>query len=224
MTSAATTGPLVAAEIAAPLGRAEVTRRQTAQLVARSDLELLEDLPQVVLHRSRADEQLRADLGVGEAVAGETCDLSLVRCEQAARLVGARAGGLAGCRELATGALRKPLGSEAAERVVGGTKLLARVQASVLATQPFAVQELGSGQVRGEAAAGQPLDRLLVEGFGGRAVGQQRARAGLDPEGPVGAACSCSFAEALEGRGGEVWSIATHGCLDELDQREGVKG
>jgi hypothetical protein len=96
-------------------------------------------------------------------------DLRLLGCEGVARVQGALARGLAGGRELATGAFSEPVGPDAAERVVGGSKLFARVDAPVLATKPFAVHELGAGQVRVEAAASQPLDRLLVEGFGGGA-------------------------------------------------------
>ena len=103
---------------------------------------------------------------------------------------------------------------------MGGPKLLARVETPVLATQPFAVHELGAGQVGRDVAARQPLDRLLVEGLGGRAVGQQRARAGLEPERPVGAAGARALAEALEGRGGELRAARAHRGLDELDQRQ----
>jgi hypothetical protein len=63
-------------------------RRTAAELVARGDIELQEDLAHVVLHRSRADEQLRADLGVGEAIAGEPSDLRLLGCEVGACFVG----------------------------------------------------------------------------------------------------------------------------------------
>jgi hypothetical protein len=43
-----------------------VAGRNAAELVARGDVELLEDLAQVVLHRAGADEQLCADLRVGD--------------------------------------------------------------------------------------------------------------------------------------------------------------
>src|SRR5713101_5692171 len=50
------------------LCRLKATRRKAAQLGARVDLELEEDLAEVILHSARADEQLRTDLGVGETV------------------------------------------------------------------------------------------------------------------------------------------------------------
>src|SRR5207253_5555472 len=99
--------------------RAEAAGRKTGELVARGDFELLEDLAQVVLDRSGADEELCADLGVGETILGESGDLSFLGCEHAARLVGAPARGLARGRELATGALGKRVGPDKAERVVG---------------------------------------------------------------------------------------------------------
>jgi hypothetical protein len=105
-------------------------------------------------------------LRVGEAVAGEPSDVRLLGCGGRARH-GALARGLATGQELATGALGEDVSPDAAERVVGGSELLTRGQAPVLATQPFAVHELGPGEVRSDAAVGQPLDRLLVQGSGG---------------------------------------------------------
>ena len=43
---------------------AGAVRQRPAQLLSRGDPELAEDLPQVVRHGVRADEQLRGDLGV----------------------------------------------------------------------------------------------------------------------------------------------------------------
>jgi hypothetical protein len=47
------------------------------ELAAGADAELGEDLAQVVLHGARADEQPRADLGVGQPLAGQPRDLRL---------------------------------------------------------------------------------------------------------------------------------------------------
>jgi hypothetical protein len=58
--------------------------------------------------RSRAEEQLRADLGIREAVASETGDLGLLRGEVRAGLVGSFPGALACGEELA---LRLPFPS-----------------------------------------------------------------------------------------------------------------
>ena len=145
-----------------------------AQLVARGDVELAEDLVQVVLDRSGADEQLGADSGVGEAVAGESGDLSLLGCEDVARVHGTPAGGLAGSQELAFGALRRRLGTNAAEGVVGGSKLLPSVRAAVLATQPFAVHELAASEMNGDPAAAESRDRLAVKKLASFPVGEKR--------------------------------------------------
>ena len=73
------------------------------------------------------------------------------------------------------GALGKPLGPDAAEHLVRRSKLLARVDAAVLAAQPLAVEEPGAGEVDDAAAAREPLDRLAVEGLRVFVVAQQRA-------------------------------------------------
>ena len=147
---------------------------------------------------------MRADLGVGEAVAGEPGDVRLLGCELAARVVGALPRRLARGQELVTGALGERLGPDVGERVVGGSELLARVDAAVLATQPFAVEEPGAGEVDHATAGREPLDGLAVEGLRSRSLAEQRARAGLDAERPVGAARLRAFAQAVERRGGLV--------------------
>ena len=64
-----------------------------AELVPGADVQLQEDFVQVVLDGSGADEQPRADIGVGEAVPCEPGDLCLLRCEDVAGLVDAPADG-----------------------------------------------------------------------------------------------------------------------------------
>ena len=56
-----------------------------------------------------------------------------------------------------------------------GAQLLAGLDEPVLAAQPLAVEEVGAGEMNGDPAAGEPLDRLAVERPGGLAVAQQRA-------------------------------------------------
>src|SRR5262249_31073722 len=113
---------------------AEAAGRNAVQLVARGDLELLEDVAQVVLHRTRADEQLRADLGVGKPIASETCDLRLLGGEHAPRVLRASPHGLARGEELEPCTFGKSVGLEATEHVVGGSELVTRLRASVLTT------------------------------------------------------------------------------------------
>src|SRR3954471_8273077 len=170
------------------LGGGELAGRHAAELVARGDVELQEDLAQVVLHGTGADEQLSADLGVGETFLGEPSDLRLLRREDAARLFGALSRRLSRGEKLATGTLREALGADLAEHLVGRSELLPSVHSPVLAPQPFAVQEPGAAEVDDATSARQPVDGLPVERLGGSSVAEQRARAGLDAERPIGAA------------------------------------
>ena len=62
--------------------RARLFRQDSAELLARADVKLGEDLVEVVLDRARADDQPRPDLEVGEAVAGETCHLGFLGGER----------------------------------------------------------------------------------------------------------------------------------------------
>jgi hypothetical protein len=97
-----------------------------------------------------------------------------LRSSSAAVSAGAPGRGLTGGQQLAAGALGKRLGPHAGERGVGDTQLLARADAAVLATQPFAVHEMRPGQVNGDPAAAESLDRLAVEGLARLAVAQKR--------------------------------------------------
>src|SRR4051794_27694362 len=75
---------------------ARVTAERAGDLVARRDVELAVDLVEVVFDRAGADEEPGADLGVGEAVAGEPRDLRLSRGELIRRFDTEFADGLAG--------------------------------------------------------------------------------------------------------------------------------
>ena len=46
-------------------------------------------------------------------------------------------------------------------------QVLASVNAAILAAQPLAVVQAGAGELNADAGAGQALDRLPVEAFGG---------------------------------------------------------
>src|SRR5204862_4630446 len=130
--------------------------------------------------------------------------------------------GLAGRQQLAAGALGERLGADLLEAVIGGAKLLACVDAPVLATQPFAVQEFGAGEVDHATAALEPLDRLAVERLRTFPIGQQGARAGLDAKGPIGAAGLRALAQAIERSGGRGRLVAADACLDQLGERPPV--
>ena len=125
--------------------------------------------------RAGADEQLCADLGVGQTISGQPGDVRLLGCEHAARVVAARARRLTRGHELVTGALGKSLGADAAEHLVGGSELLTRLDPAALATQPFAVQEPRAGEVDHATAAAESLHRLAVERLRIARVAEQRA-------------------------------------------------
>src|SRR5205814_3540137 len=74
------------------------------ELGARADVELAEDLVKVVFDRARTDEQAGADLGVGEAVTGEPCNLDLLGGEVFSGLDGPFAGTLTSGEQFARGA------------------------------------------------------------------------------------------------------------------------
>src|SRR5436305_1417568 len=87
-----------------------------------------------ISRRARADEQLGADLRVRLPVARHAGDLSLLWREDVAGLYCSLGCALTRGHELATSALSEPLGPYAAEHFVGGSELLARINAPVLAT------------------------------------------------------------------------------------------
>src|SRR5262249_37535328 len=117
-------------------------RKGLPQLPAGCDAELRVHLPEVPLDRAGAQEELRADLRVREAVTREARDLLLLRGELIARLVCAFPDGCPRRHELPPGALGERLHADLDEDVVGALKLLARVDAAPLAPQPFTVEQV----------------------------------------------------------------------------------
>src|SRR6201986_188130 len=80
-------GPsLVCPRGSAAAGEPAVLGQHVPELPARGDAELGEHGAQVPFDRARADEQMGADLRVGQDVAGEPGDLLLLRRELASRL------------------------------------------------------------------------------------------------------------------------------------------
>ena len=82
--------------------------RNVAELPARCDAELDKDLPQVPFDRVRAQEQLRGDLLICQAVAGQPRDLRLLGSQLVARADRLLAHLLAGRDQLSTSPLGKP--------------------------------------------------------------------------------------------------------------------
>ena len=132
-----------------------------AELAARGDAELSEDLAQVVLDRAGADEQPGADLRVGQPLAGQPGDLGLL----AGQLLiasggGALAGGLASGPQLAPGPVGERVHPHGLEHVVGGAQLLARLHAAAPPTQPFPEKQMGAREFCADAGLAEARDRL----------------------------------------------------------------
>src|SRR5580693_5274399 len=102
-------------------GDPAVLGQRRPELPARGDTELGEHVAQVPLDRARTDEQLRADLRVRQAVAGQPGDLLLLRRELVARVGASLADLLARREQLAAGALGERLHPDRGEQVVGRT-------------------------------------------------------------------------------------------------------
>jgi hypothetical protein len=58
---------------------------------------------------------------------------------------------------------------------------------------------MGASELDAHMGAAESLDRLEIEALGGIALVQQRSRARLDPQRPVGAAGACHRGEPLKG-------------------------
>jgi hypothetical protein len=106
-------------------------------------------------------------------------------------LDGAFTGGLAGGGQLAAGPVGERFDAHRGQHGVGGAQLLAGVGAAALPAQPFAVEEVGAGQLG--AGLVQVRDRVAVELFGGAALAEQGSDEGLDPQGPFGGHCPGAF-------------------------------
>src|SRR6478672_8891307 len=91
--------------------------------------------------------------------------------------------------ELDPCALCERVHPEVAKELVGNSQFSASVYASALAPQPLAVQEVGSSELHADAGTTEPGDCFVVELLCVIAIGEQRARTRLDPEGPVRAGC-----------------------------------
>jgi hypothetical protein len=65
-------------------------------------------------------------------------------------------------------------------------QLLARIDAAVLATEPFPVEELSAGDLYAHSRPAEAFDRRAVKVIGRCALAHQRARAGLQTESELG--------------------------------------
>src|SRR6185295_7811512 len=110
-----------------------------SKLVARGDAEFGEDLSQVVGDGGPADEQLRRDLGVRGAFAGQAGDQRFLRGKGLWRLDGGLLPGVpAGGPQLDAGPFGKRRGPDRVEDLVRAAELIAGVTPAPLAAQRLA--------------------------------------------------------------------------------------
>src|SRR6266516_2627905 len=140
---------------------------------------------------SRAEEEPRTDLRIGQPIAGQPRDLPLLGGQIVARFDRPLAYLLARRLKLLTCALGECLHPDRGQDLVGRAELPARIDPAILAAQPLAVEEVRAGEFRTEPGAPQPLDRLAIQLVSGRPVAQQRAAARFDAERELGTAGLC---------------------------------
>ena len=112
------------------------------EFASRADAQLGENLAQVVLDSAWADEQLFANLVVGQAFLGKPGDLEFLRGQVVAGVDRTFASGFAGRHQLAAGPVGEPVGSHRGEHLLGYAQLGPCVDAPVLAPQPLAVDQM----------------------------------------------------------------------------------
>jgi hypothetical protein len=152
---------------------------------ARGDAEFDEDLPEVPFDGASADEQFRSDLRVGLSGAGQFRDVLFLRGQVVVAVDVPLADLLAGGGEFSACALGERVGADHDELLVGGAQLVACIDASVPATEPLSVEQMGAGEIGPQRCAAEPLDRLGVGVLGITTVADQRRGAGLYARGPV---------------------------------------
>src|SRR5580700_5406922 len=118
----------------------------TAELAARGDAQLGEDLAQVILDRARAQKQPEGDLRVRQPLGGQPRDLRLLRRQLYHGGDGGSAGSPAGGPQLAAGAGGIRFHADRVQHLDGGAQLLTRVGAAAFPPQPLPVQQVGTGE------------------------------------------------------------------------------
>src|SRR5512133_316455 len=118
---------------------------------------------QVPFHRSWAEKEPGTDLGVRQPGPCELGDLSFLCGEIAKRRDRPLAHLLAGCRQLDSRAFGERLHADRGELVVCRSQLHACVRAPTCSAQPFAVEEMSSGELRTQQATAKSLDRFSIQ-------------------------------------------------------------
>jgi len=170
----------------------------------------------VVLDRARADEKPSRDLPIGQPLSHQARDLGLLRSQLIERLGAPLAGVLAGRLELDAGALGERLDAGVGEKFVGDPQLLAGVEATATAPQPFAIQEMRPSQLDADARSSEPCYRFLIVRLGVVVFGEQSPQASLDPQPPVGTGGAGGLPDPLEGAARLLTLAAPHSRLNQL--------
>src|SRR4030088_1323101 len=152
-----------------------------------TDPELCEHVAQMPLHGPRAEEELRADLRVRQAVAGEPRDLPLLCGQVVTRLDRALADPLARRREFPGCTVAEGFHAERSELIVSRPEVLACLDPALLAPQPFAEEQMSPGELGTPPGPCQSLDRLAIQALGTLTLAQECPAARLGPPAPVGA-------------------------------------
>ena len=194
------------------------SRAAACELVARGDVELGEHLAQVVGDGVLADEQPRADVSVGEAVAGEPRDLSFLGGELvrvSTLRLRTRSPVASSSRSARPANASVPMLVNISSAVRSCSRASSR-RRSRRSHSPY--RRWARARSSAKARAGEPFDRLAIEALGGVAVAEQRARAGLDTQPqsvPLARAVAASHSRASSAR----CSLAgAAGSLDQLDR------
>src|SRR5205814_1180132 len=195
------------------------SRQHAVEVPAGADPELGEHLVQVPLDGAGAEVELRADLGVRPALAGQPRDELLLGRELVARPRGALAHLRARGEQLVPGAFGERVDAHGDERVVGSLKLLARVDAPTRTTQPLAEEQPAARELGTEPGAPQAIDRLAVQALGRLTLAQQRARPRVEAQRPVGVARTRVLAQSLQTTRRELGVLRPAGGLDQLAER-----
>ena len=103
--------------------------------------------------------------------------------------------------------------------VACGAQVDAGVDATVLAAQPFSVEQVGAREFGAESGAAEAVYRFAVQILGGVRFGDQRPGARLHAQAEVGSAGPGEFRQMFGRVGGEANVSAARGGLDQLGQR-----
>src|SRR3954468_3236776 len=196
------------------------TGQHVRQFPAGMDAEFVEHVAQVPFDGPRAEEELCADLGVRQALAGEPRDLALLRGQIVASLDGSPPHLLAGGLKLLAGALGERLHADRGQHLVGRAQLVARVDPAVLAAQPLPVEQMSPGELGTPPGPCQSLDRLAIQALGALTLAQECPAARLYSPAPVGVAGRGRCHHALERTGRHIGFLGADRRFDQLNTKK----